>query len=169
LAFFDTRPAGGYIAAEPHWGVSSVDRPLQAAAMELDRSIPPSPPRGAPSNSPKFLTTAAAHVLAFVMVSVDLMYVVPRFTRIFKDFDTTVPPVTVQLIDMSNWWKDFWFFPTFVLPFYLAALYFVVRANPTAARIWTYVAVILSVLVLAFTAVAVFLPMVTLYQKLNPG
>ncbi|MBU4398780.1 MAG: type II secretion system F family protein, partial [Planctomycetes bacterium] len=46
----------------------------------------------------------ACSILVFIM-----MWIVPRFTKIFLDFDTTLPDITVVLIFLSNFVINFWY------------------------------------------------------------
>ncbi len=64
-------------------------------------------------------------ILMFIMLKI-----VPSFEKIFKDFNTTLPPLTDALIGVANFSVNFWFllFPLYllgpVLLFYLPIRYF---------------------------------------------
>ncbi|HCD31970.1 MAG TPA: hypothetical protein DER01_06140 [Phycisphaerales bacterium] len=42
-------------------------------------------------------------LIAAVMFTGLMTLIVPRFMRIFEDFDTTMPPITMSLFDVSHW------------------------------------------------------------------
>jgi type IV pilus assembly protein PilC len=67
---------------------------------------------------PIVVILVAVGIVVFIMLKI-----VPAFTKIFKDFDATLPPMTVLLIDMSNWIKDYWF----VLPLIPTAIVLMVK------------------------------------------
>ncbi len=50
------------------------------------------------------LTCFGFSILAFV-----LMWIVPRFTRIFVDFDTSLPYITEQLVSCSQFFVNYWY------------------------------------------------------------
>lgn len=53
---------------------------------------------------PITVVTFACGILVFI-----LMKIVPSFEKIFKDFDTTLPPITVMLITASNYVVSYWY------------------------------------------------------------
>jgi type IV pilus assembly protein PilC len=53
---------------------------------------------------PIVVMTFAAGILVFIM-----MKIVPSFEKIFKDFNTTLPPLTVTLINCSYFVVNFWY------------------------------------------------------------
>jgi type II secretory pathway component PulF len=58
-------------------------------------------------------------ILTFIMIKI-----IPAFEKIFKDFSTKLPPITIALINISHWMVNFWylfcplFFAIFLLFFY---------------------------------------------------
>lgn len=50
-----------------------------------------------------------ASLLCFLMI-----YIIPKFKRIFEDFDVELPPLTVSLIDASDFLSNYWYL--FLLP-----------------------------------------------------
>ncbi len=53
---------------------------------------------------PICVVTFASAILVFIM-----MWIVPRFAKIFLDFKSDLPPVTEVLISMSNFIVNFWY------------------------------------------------------------
>ena len=43
-------------------------------------------------------------ILTFIMIKI-----VPSFEKIFKDFGTNLPPVTLALMGASHWFVNFWY------------------------------------------------------------
>ncbi len=66
------------------------------------------------------LPVFGAGILTFIMIKI-----VPSFEKIFKDFNTRLPTMTVWLIEASNAWVRYWYL---FLPFYLLALWLLVHA-----------------------------------------
>jgi type II secretory pathway component PulF len=52
---------------------------------------------------------AVTSIVSFVMV-----YIIPKFKRIFEDFGTELPAPTEALIDLADWMLDYWYL--FMLP-----------------------------------------------------
>jgi type IV pilus assembly protein PilC len=53
---------------------------------------------------PVFVVTIATGILIFIMIKI-----VPAFEKIFKDFETDLPAVTVLLMAMSAWICSYWY------------------------------------------------------------
>ncbi len=53
---------------------------------------------------PIVVVMVAVGILSFIMVSI-----VPQFKKIFDDFDTELPTMTLLLINLSNWVVRWWF------------------------------------------------------------
>jgi type IV pilus assembly protein PilC len=53
---------------------------------------------------PVFVVTVASLILTFIMIKI-----VPAFEKIFKDFETDLPMVTIVLMAMSAWVVKFWY------------------------------------------------------------
>jgi len=52
----------------------------------------------------------AVLVMAFVVTAVLMIFVIPQFAALFADFGADLPAMTVLVIDMSNFFVDYWFF-----------------------------------------------------------
>ena len=53
---------------------------------------------------PIFVVFFAVSILVFIMLKI-----VPQFQKIFKDFNTKLPPITDLLIDIASWVGNWWF------------------------------------------------------------
>ena len=71
---------------------------FQERAQSLKRKV-----RGA-MVYPVFVVLFAVGILVFIM-----MKIVPQFEKIFKDFNTKLPDITLMLINISQWVGKWWF------------------------------------------------------------
>jgi type IV pilus assembly protein PilC len=63
---------------------------------------------------PAVVITVAVGILTFIMV-----FIIPKFKKIFEEFQLKLPDATQFLIDTSMWFKDYWWcLPLFPLGFY---------------------------------------------------
>lgn len=53
---------------------------------------------------PVVVIVVAFGILAFIMI-----FIIPKFEKIFKEFDMTLPWATQTLINISNWFVDYWY------------------------------------------------------------
>ncbi len=53
---------------------------------------------------PAAVITVAVLIVTFIMV-----YIIPKFKKIFDDFDTELPKITEVLIQTSDWVKNYWY------------------------------------------------------------
>ena len=51
---------------------------------------------------------AAVLVMAFVVTAVLMIFVIPQFAALFSDFGAELPAMTVFVINMSNYFVDYW-------------------------------------------------------------
>src|SRR5947207_9539676 len=64
---------------------------------------------------PIVVILVAVAILTFIMV-----YIIPKFKKIFDEFGMTLPQMTQILIDVSMWFADYWWvLPLFPLGFWL--------------------------------------------------
>jgi len=82
---------------------------FQERAQSLKRKV-----RGA-MVYPIFVVLFAVSILIFIMLKI-----VPQFQKIFKDFQTKLPPITEMLISIASWVGNWWFLiPVFPVAFWL--------------------------------------------------
>ncbi len=64
---------------------------------------------------PIVVVCVAVGILAFIMIKI-----VPQFKKIFDDFGSELPPMTMTLINISNWTVEYWYLiPLIPLGFWL--------------------------------------------------
>jgi type IV pilus assembly protein PilC len=64
---------------------------------------------------PIVVILVAVSILTFIMV-----YIIPKFEKIFKDFGFKLPTITIMLMDTSKWFAKYWYvLPLFPLCFWL--------------------------------------------------
>lgn len=64
---------------------------------------------------PVVVILVAVSILTFIM-----LYIIPKFEKIFKDFNMQLPEMTRMLMATSNWFSQYWYIlPLFPLSFYL--------------------------------------------------
>jgi len=76
---------------------------------------------------PVVVILVAVGILTFIM-----LWIIPKFEKIFKDFNMKLPALTQFLIDTSQWMANYWYvIPLFPLSFWL--LIKLIRLNKTGA------------------------------------
>jgi type IV pilus assembly protein PilC len=76
---------------------------------------------------PTVVILTAVSILTFIMV-----YIIPKFEKIFKDFNMTLPTLTLMLMAVSKWFSQYWYvLPLFPLVFWL--LLKLIRLNKSGA------------------------------------
>jgi type IV pilus assembly protein PilC len=142
------------------------------------RSPPRLPPRGVFNEAACY----AGIIIAMVLL-VDLVFVVPRFEAIFKDFGTTLPVMTQWLLIASRWTTGGLWVLFLVLPVLFGFLVALVQPvgpepeNPAELHAprrrrpgswWMFRFAMLVILAIVIVTVfALFLPMITLIQAVS--
>jgi type IV pilus assembly protein PilC len=78
---------------------------------------------------PIAVITVAVGILCFIMV-----YIIPKFEKIFDDFKITLPAMTLALMKTARWFKNYWY----VIPLFPLALWLLIkliRLNKTGTYI----------------------------------
>ncbi len=71
-------------------------------------------------------------LFAVGIVTLIMVLVIPKFKKIFEDFQMTLPAATQALIDVSDWFYDYWWtLPTFPLVLYI--FYKLIRMSRTGS------------------------------------
>src|SRR5262249_41498456 len=64
---------------------------------------------------PVVVILVAVSILTFIM-----LYIIPKFEKIFRDFNMTLPEMTRMLMATSKWFAEYWYIlPLFPLSFWL--------------------------------------------------
>src|SRR5437868_4388019 len=67
---------------------------------------------------PIAVISVAVAILCFIMV-----YIIPKFEKIFKDFDMKLPWLTEKLMEVSHWFADYWY----IIPLVPLALWLMLK------------------------------------------
>lgn len=76
---------------------------------------------------PAVVVTVAMSILSFIMI-----FIIPKFEKIFADFKLKLPFITTMLMDISKWFVKYWY----VLPLFPVAIWLtlkLIRMNKTGA------------------------------------
>jgi type IV pilus assembly protein PilC len=74
---------------------------------------------------PTVVILVAVSILTFIM-----LFIIPKFEKIFKDFNMTLPELTLMLMKTSRWFAEYWYtLPLFPLSFWLMIK--LIRLNKT--------------------------------------
>src|SRR4051794_22016718 len=79
---------------------------------------PPSVTRPAESVLPFTITFVVLHAILWCALVASLLLYVPRAEKLFRDFNTQLPAVTVTVLIVARWVGNYWY----TLPFWLAVL-----------------------------------------------
>jgi len=121
-----------------------------------------------PSRDGFAVRVAITHGLSFAVVFVALVYATPRFERIFRDFDTTLPKITQAALELADWFGDYWFVAAGAWLVGIGGVAALDQAAGRGAARGVSFAWLIGVLqFLGFLVVAFFLPLVELIQKLS--
>ena len=52
---------------------------------------------------------AAVIVVAFIIVTILMIFVIPQFQELFASFGADLPGLTVMIINMSKWFQEYWY------------------------------------------------------------
>jgi type IV pilus assembly protein PilC len=76
---------------------------------------------------PAAVITVAVGIVSFIMI-----FIIPKFKKIFEDFGTDLPAMTQILIDMSDWMLNYWYM-MFITPIGIWLFVKIVKKNKTGA------------------------------------
>jgi type IV pilus assembly protein PilC len=77
---------------------------------------------------------AAVISVAVAIVSFIMIFIIPKFKKIFDDFDTELPDMTKSLIAVSDWMFNYWYF-LFIGPIAFWLFIKIVKKNKTGAYV----------------------------------
>ena len=154
---------------------------IEREPTPLDYRSPQAAPTRGVFNEP----ACYAGLIVSLVLLLDLLFVVPRFETIFKDFGTKLPALTQWLLDASRWTSRGLWIVFLVLP--VAMGFLVARVQPVApepthpgeTRLprrrrpgswWIFRLAMLGILIIILvTVLALFLPMISLIQSVSAG
>jgi type IV pilus assembly protein PilC len=89
---------------------------------------------------PIAVITVAVGILCFIMV-----YIIPKFEKIFKDFDMELPWLTQKLMETSHWFANYWY----VIPLFPVGWWLLIKlirlnriGNYVVDRLWLWTPVV---------------------------
>lgn len=89
---------------------------------------------------PIVVILVAVAILSFIMV-----FIIPKFEKIFKEFNMKLPGITQWLIDVSHWFGNYWY----VLPLFPLCWWLLIKlirlsksGNYAVDRVWLWVPII---------------------------
>ena len=83
---------------------------------------------------PAAVITVAVGIVSFIMI-----FIIPKFKKIFEDFGTDLPVMTQVLIDMSDWMMSYWYM-LIIGPFGFYLFIKIVKKNKTGAFVVDWIA-----------------------------
>ena len=124
-----------------------------------------------------YATFLAVLFALHMVVSGLLLFVVPRFKEIFKDFRVALPPITEWVFSIASFFDDYWGWAmalalVFLLPFPLALLTTYVEPASRRRKLLATLVTALIFVCLALVligAVSLYLPQVKLIQAVSGG
>ena len=93
---------------------------------------------------PCAVITVATLIVGFIMY-----YIIPKFKKIFDDFGTELPTMTVLLINISNAVVNYWYLGP-AIPFALWLMIKIIKKNKTGAYVCDWIALRIPLLGLIF-------------------
>jgi len=128
--------------------------------------------RSTPSRSTAWVAwTLLAHFITAIVLLIVFVKVVPEFRRLFQEFDVSLPRISQLVLILSDVVVCYWYL---IIPLGLladVAILFGLSRVPAKGRwlstIWTCFVFVAAVLLLAFIAVAMCLPLVRLIDQLS--
>ncbi|MBW3539956.1 MAG: type II secretion system F family protein [Planctomycetes bacterium] len=83
---------------------------------------------------PAAVITVAGGIVFFIMY-----YIIPKFKKIFEDFDTELPGITITLIAFSDWVVNYWFLIP-AIPISIYVVIKIIKKNKTGAFVMDWIA-----------------------------
>ncbi len=80
----------------------------------------------------------AVIVIAVLILSLIMVFIIPKFKVIFDGFRISLPAVTVGLINTAEWFKSYWYIIP-LIPVVLILILKLIRMNKTGAYILDYI------------------------------
>src|SRR5882724_3874442 len=116
----------------------------------------------------------SCHLFLWLLFVAVLVFYVPSRQRIFVDFKFKVPDMTIQILDLSNWMTEYWFF---LMPFLIlillivdAPIYFLCRVrlrSRALSRLWSAFMILVPLAGLGITFLALLLPYLKVLEGLS--
>jgi type II secretory pathway component PulF len=132
---------------------------------------------GHPNRSawPFTIIAAVIHTLLALVLFLSLIFWMPRFEKIVKDFNMTLPSSTLWVMAVSRWLRSYWYVVIFPVGLLFAGnflILYLLRTKPGSRRLglywyWFFAGTLLLLLAGGTVAVAVYLPLAKLGEGLS--
>ena len=109
---------------------------------------------------------SAVLAIANAIVLGILIFVVPKFKEIFKGFAVPLPSYTLVLLAISEAFRQWWWAGLIALALFALALK-KIRSGRPLPRVPDFVMILSLGVIVGFVVIALFLPMVTLMERLR--
>ena len=125
-------------------------------------------------HSKGFAIGIAQSVVGFALL-VAALNVVPRFEKVFRDFNTNLPDMTLAVLCVSQFLSHYWylaFLPVLLWPFVNHGVVAILSPRPEVVaprRLWYFATWAAILLVVMVAVVALFLPLIVLVGPLSGG
>jgi type II secretory pathway component PulF len=110
----------------------------------------------------------ASQSVLWIALGVALMRVVPSFEKVFKDFGTELPALTVAVLYFGHFLVSYWYLGLLLVllwSFLNSGIVVLLSPNPFLQRLWRIATWTLPFVCAAIVAVAFFRPLVVLIDK----
>ena len=116
-----------------------------------------------------------AQSVLWVALGVATLIVIPKFEKIFRDFNTMLPEMTVAVLSFSHLFGHYWylaFLPVLLWPFVNHGVVALLSPRPDVVaprRLWYFVTWAVIFVVVMVAVAALFLPLIVLISPLSGG
>lgn len=122
--------------------------------------------------SPDF-DAGLAQSAVWLTLGVAALFVVSKFEQIFQDFGTSLPSMTIALLDLTHLLSRYWYLallPVISWPFVNWGIVFLLSPRPEVVlprRLWYFATWGVILLVVVFAMFALFRPLIVLISPLS--
>ena len=108
----------------------------------------------------------------WIALGVAALIVVPKFEKVFRDFNTKLPDITITVLNASHLLRCYWhlaLLPVLLWPFVNHGVVALLSPRPDVVipkRLWYFVTWIVILLAVMFAVVALFAPLIV---EVGPG
>ena len=135
------------------------------------------PQCGHPNRSawPFTIIAAVIHTLLAFVLFLSMIFWIPRFEKLFKDFSMELPSSTNWVMAVSRWVGSYWYVVIFPVGLLFAGnflILYLLRTKPGSRRLglywyWFFAVTLLLLLAGGTVAVAIYLPYAKLAEALS--
>ncbi len=117
-------------------------------------------------------TVGIVQSVLWVALGVAALIVVPKFEKVFRDFNTKLPDITVTVLNASHFLGSYWYLallPVLLWPFMNHGVVALLSPRPDVVipkRLWYFATWVVILLTIMFAVVALFAPLIV---EIGPG